>query len=58
MCEFCSFPTAGDRDAQHSDFAGFFSAEAIEAAVRQANANREQAPGEGGSGEDDDSDGT
>jgi hypothetical protein len=38
MCEFCSIPTKGgaDRDAFHSDFAGFFSADAIEAAVRQA----------------------
>jgi hypothetical protein len=41
MCEFCLFPTGGDRDAQHSDFAGFFSPDAIEAAVRQAaNATR------------------
>ena len=41
MCEFCLFPSSNaNRDAQHSDFAGFFSADAIEAAVRQANAHR------------------
>jgi hypothetical protein len=40
MCEFCSLPNkGGNRDAFHSDFAGFFSAEAIDAAVRQAKAN-------------------
>jgi hypothetical protein len=57
MCEFCSFPTSGDRDAQHSDFAGFFSAEAIDAAVLQANASRQQSQ-EDDEGEDDDTDGT
>ena len=44
MCEFCSFPNQRgsnfERDAFHSDFAGFFSADAIEAAVRQAKANK------------------
>jgi hypothetical protein len=45
MCEFCLDPNSssssrgGNRDAFHSDFAGFFSADAIEAAVRQAAAN-------------------
>ena len=57
MCEFCLFPTGGDRDAQHSDFAGFFSADAIEAAVRQANANRQTTTEEEGES-DDDTDGT
>jgi hypothetical protein len=57
MCEFCSFPTGGDRDAQHSDFAGFFSADAIDAAVLQANASRQQTQ-EDDEGEDDDTDGT
>ena len=57
MCEFCLFPTGGDRDAQHSDFAGFFSADAIEAAVRQANANRQATTEEEGES-DDDTDGT
>ena len=43
MCEFCVFPNGdNNRDARHVDFAGFFSADAIEAAVRQANANRPQ----------------
>lgn len=52
MCEFCNNPNA-NRDIYHSDFAGFFSADAIEAAVRQANAAREQE-----AETDDDSDGT
>jgi hypothetical protein len=43
MCEFCSLPNkGGNRDAFHSDFAGFFSAEAIDAAVRQAKANNKK----------------
>jgi hypothetical protein len=55
MCEFCSTgPNRVDRDSTHSDFEGFFSAAAIEAAVRQANAD--QASQE--SDDDDDSDGT
>lgn len=59
MCEFCLFPTGGDRDAQHSDFAGFFSSEAIETAVRQANANRQQSSQDDDDEQgDDDSDGT
>jgi hypothetical protein len=38
MCEFCSFGpnTNLDPDARVVEFAGFFSADAIEAAVRQA----------------------
>ena len=61
MCEFCSlFPTEGDRDTHHSDFAGFFSAAAIDAAVRQAHANsQQQTPSEDEDVEDDkDDDGT
>lgn len=43
MCEFCSLPIKGeDPDRHHSDFAGFFSAELIEAAVRQANTNKKE----------------
>ena len=43
MCEFCSLPNkGGNRDAFHSDFAGFFSADAIDAAVRQAKANNKK----------------
>ena len=52
MCEFCSNPNSNN-DAQHIEFAGFFSAEAIEAAVRKVNANRTTAQPK-----DDDSDGT
>ena len=41
MCQFCS---VGPRQLQHDSsdtrFAGFFSADAIEAAIRQANNNR------------------
>lgn len=41
MCLFCSDPNqSGDRDADHIDFAGFFSPDAIERAVQQAKANR------------------
>ena len=46
MCEFCLFTRGGvknhtsNRDAHQIEFAGFFSAAAIDAAVRQANANR------------------
>lgn len=37
MCEFCSNPFAQKNlDALDSTFAGFFSPEAIEAAIRQA----------------------
>ena len=59
MCEFCSLPIGGDRDRNHKDFEGFFSAALIEAAVKQANADRkkkgeQQEDVEG----DDESDGT
>ncbi|KAG7353481.1 hypothetical protein IV203_002836 [Nitzschia inconspicua] len=46
MCEFCNFPNQqanANRDAFHSDFAGFFSADAIEAAVRQAKQQQSKA---------------
>lgn len=66
MCEFCLAPNSKqDRDANHVDFAGFFSPSAIEAAVRQANNNaiRQAQPNETSSsddedGDDDDTDGT
>ena len=71
MCEFCLDPNSGtNRDQFHPSFAGFFSADAIEAAVRQANANQQQRPSiqanqhdgeddeDGDGGGDDDSDGT
>lgn len=66
MCEFCLYPNgnnSNDPDADHVDFAGFFSADAIEAAVRQANATREQSHDGGdddasGEQEEDDDDGT
>jgi hypothetical protein len=45
MCEFCdSLPQGSDRRRQahraHADFAGFFSAALIDAAVQQAKAER------------------
>jgi hypothetical protein len=43
MCEFClNIKSKGD--AVHPDFAGFFSADAIEAAIRQVNTPRRPAP--------------
>jgi len=65
MCEFCSLGPNSSRQhgADRSDlrFAGFFSAEAIEAAVRQAQAssnnlndNDHGVSEEGGGDEDDD----
>ena len=41
MCEFCSGPNNLEhgRDQQDASFAGFFSSDAIDAAVRQANIN-------------------
>lgn len=36
MCEFCNNPFASNKDAQHVEFAGFFSAASIDAAVRRA----------------------
>ena len=55
MCELCSFGPSSrvDRDATNSDFAGFFSAAAIEAAVRLSNEN-----GVSIEESDDDTDGT
>jgi hypothetical protein len=43
MCEFCSFGpnSTSDPDSRHHQFAGFFSADAIEAAVRQAQQNED-----------------
>jgi hypothetical protein len=60
MCEFCNVPNSNsNRDAFHSDFAGFFSADAIEAAVQQVNASQQQSQDDSDSAEsDDDSDGT
>ena len=40
MCEFCANPPGKNTDAQHVDFAGFFTPDAIEAAVQQAKAER------------------
>ena len=43
MCEFCSLGpySVFDPDSRHEEFAGFFSADAIEAAVRQAQQNED-----------------
>jgi hypothetical protein len=60
MCEFCLFPAGGDRDVQHNDFAGFFSPDAINAAVQQANVKRRTVNEDEDEDEDsdDDTDGT
>jgi hypothetical protein len=58
MCEFCSLPTKGDRDRNHSDFKGFFSTELIDAAVQQAKSDREKQQQDDDVDDDDDSDGT
>ena len=41
MCEFCSGPNTLEhgRDQQDASFAGFFSSDAIDAAVRQAKSS-------------------
>lgn len=44
MCEFCSFGSnsnKSDRDSTNPVFSGFFSADAIEAAVQQATRQQE-----------------
>mmetsp|Transcript_14897 Transcript_14897/g.28010 ORF Transcript_14897/g.28010 Transcript_14897/m.28010 type:complete len:100 (+) Transcript_14897:167-466(+) len=44
MCEFCSFgpnTNKADRDSTNPVFSGFFTADAIEAAVRQATRQQE-----------------
>jgi hypothetical protein len=57
MCEFCNDPQSNEnRDASHQDFAGFFSADAIDLAVQQANASRQ--PDDESAESDEDSDGT
>lgn len=59
MCEFCNNPAdQKNRDATHLDFAGFFSSEAIDAAVRQANADRTEDDSSSAEEGDDDTDGT
>jgi hypothetical protein len=57
MCEFCNVPGSNtNRDASHQDFAGFFSADAIEAAVRQvSNTNNNASHPSSESDDDDDS---
>jgi hypothetical protein len=44
MCEFCSYGpnSTTDPDARHEQFAGFFSVDAIDAAVRQAQALQDE----------------
>ena len=57
MCEFCNDPRQqNNRDIFHQDFAGFFSSDAIDAAVRQARRNAGASTSD--IKEDDDDDGT
>ena len=62
MCEFCSEgPNSRQHGGDQNDlrFAGFFSAEAIEAAVQRSQAGRRgDASGTEGDGGEDDDDGT
>ena len=56
MCEFCSGnhnSLEHGRDQQDASFAGFFSSDAIDAAVRQANINRSSKRNVSRSGDDD-----
>ena len=58
MCEFCSFGPKSElhgRDTNDSSFAGFFSADAIQAAVLKAKQQQRQGDA---SESDEDSDGT
>ena len=54
MCEYCNNPFSTNRnsDEHRIEFAGFFSADAITAAVQQAKQSRQQ---KGGNDDDDDS---
>jgi hypothetical protein len=54
MCEYCNNPFASNKDAQRVEFAGFFSSEAIDAAVRQAALRRSDAS-QGNDDDDEDS---
>jgi hypothetical protein len=57
MCESCNNPFASNnKDAQHVEFAGFFSSAAINAAVRKAK--QHDASDDAGDSDSDDSDGT
>ena len=62
MCEFCLDPTSPgvDKDSKHQDFAGFFCATAIEAAIGSVNAGASAEHGDDESevAEADDPDGT
>jgi len=63
MCEFCSRgPNYNhNRDSTRIEFAGYFSPEAIEAVVQQANLQRTRGGGNNDNAEDlgdDDTDGT
>jgi hypothetical protein len=62
MCEFCNNPVGANnnKDSNHPAFAGFFSADAIQAAVAQAakNASRREQTNDSAEDSDDDTDGT
>ena len=57
MCEFCNNPFASNKDAQHVEFAGFFSADAIDAAVARRAKQQQQDASDDDEGSED-SDGT
>jgi hypothetical protein len=57
MCEFCNNPfDTTNKDSKHIEFAGFFSTDAINAAVSQAIASRKQQVNNKNNSDDDDDD--
>ena len=58
MCEFCNNPLSNnkqnDKDAQHVEFAGFFSSDAIDAAIRQTAAAATKSRQDASASDDDD----
>jgi hypothetical protein len=57
MCEFCSFNGKHvDRDSTNPSFAGFFSPDAIQAAIDQASASSSKKSNQNARNQDDDDD--
>ena len=57
MCEFCNNPLSNkqnDKDARHVEFAGFFSSDAIDAAIRQTAAAATKSRQDASASDDDD----
>ena len=62
MCEFCSFgPNSNNihgRDTSNPSFAGFFSSDAIEAAIQKVSISSKKNASNSNNDDDDDDDGT